>query len=159
LDTSSFDLAEVHVWLTSDLEFSGLSGQLPVLLELSPDALPAHAQKAPEVYYADRDGWLRTLEGLIDAWADWAAARGLPLITSEAWGPINYDDVDSITGTSEWDWVQDVCAEGVQMAIGKGWSGICTSNFAQPHFEGMWSDLAWHQEQTALISGRARRAS
>jgi hypothetical protein len=37
------------------------------------------------------------------------------------------------------------------MAIDKGWWGICTHNFAQPHFEGMWSDVAWHQEQTARI--------
>ena len=60
-------------------------------------------------------------------------------------------DPDSIEGTSEWDWVKDVCAEGVRMAIDKGWSGICTNNFAQPHFEGLWSDIAWHQEQNARI--------
>lgn len=159
LDTSSFDVAEVHVWLSSDIGFNGLSGQLPVLLEESPEALPAHAELAPEVYYADRDGWLRTLERLMDDWVEWAVERKLPLITSEAWGPINYDDVDSVEGTSEWDWVKDVCSEGVRMAIDKGWSGICTSNFAQPHFEGMWSDLAWHRQQAALISGRAPRAS
>jgi hypothetical protein len=119
--------------------------------EQSPDALPAHAEKAPEVYYSERDRWLSSLEQLVDEWADWAAARELPLATSEAWGPINYDDVDSIEGTSEWDWVKDVCAEGVRMAIDKGWWGICTHNFAQPHFEGMWSDVAWHSEQTARI--------
>jgi hypothetical protein len=151
LDTSSLDLAEVHVWLSSDLEFSAASGQLEVLLELGPDKLAAHAEKAPEVYYSERDRWLSTLEGLVDEWARWTAERRLPLVTSESWGPINYDDVDSIEGTSEWDWVKDVCAEGVRMAIDKGWSGICTNNFAQPHFEGLWSDIAWHQEQNARI--------
>ena len=151
LDTSALDIAEVHVWLSSDLEFSSASGQLAVVTEQSPDALPAHAEKAPEVYYSERDRWLSSLEQLVDEWADWAAARELPLATSEAWGPINYDDVDSIEGTTEWDWVKDVCAEGVRMAIDKGWWGICTHNFAQPHFEGMWSDVAWHREQTARI--------
>ncbi|MBW1831345.1 MAG: hypothetical protein JRG93_07330 [Deltaproteobacteria bacterium] len=151
LDTSTLDVAEVHVWLSSDIEFNGMSGQLELLLELDENALAAHAEKAPDVYFSERDRWLSTLEGLVDDWADWATERGLPLITSEAWGPINYDDVDSIAGTSEWDWVKDVCDEGVHMAVDKGWSGICTSNFAQPHFEGMWSDVAWHQEQTARI--------
>lgn len=155
LDTSALDLGEIHVWLSSDIEFLGASGQLGVLLEVDPEALPAHAEKAPEVYFADRDKWLSRLEGLIDDWATWAAERELPLITSEAWGPINYDDVESIPGTTEWDWVKDVCAEGVRMAIAKGWHGICTSNFAQPHFEGMWSDLAWHREQASRISGPA----
>ena len=151
LETSALDIAEVHVWLSSDLEFSGASGQLEVLLEQDPDALPAHAEKAPEVYYSERDRWLSSLEGLVDEWADWAAERRLPLTTSEAWGPINYDDVDSIEGTSEWDWVKDVCVEGIRMAIDKGWQGICTHNFAQPHFEGMWADVAWHREQTTRI--------
>ena len=75
LDTSALDIAEVHVWLSSDLEFSSASGQLAVVTEQSPDALPAHAEKAPEVYYSERDRWLSSLEQLVDEWADWAAAR------------------------------------------------------------------------------------
>jgi hypothetical protein len=37
------------------------------------------------------------------------------------------------------------------MAIDKGWQGIATRNFCEPHFEGMWRDLAWHREWTSRI--------
>ena len=50
------------------------------------------------MYYGDRERWLESLEAMIDAWAEWAVERELPLVTSESWGPINYDDTDSIDG-------------------------------------------------------------
>jgi len=165
LDTSAFDLAEPHIWLSTDLGFASSSGQLALLLaaeDPEPDlnVLQAHAQEAPEVYFGQREQWLGLLEGMLDSWADWAAERELPLVTSEAWGPINYDDTDSIDGvvdtvpgTSEWDWVKDIGAEGVRMAVERGWAGICTSNFAQPHFVGMWSDVTWHRDLNSQIKG------
>ncbi|MFC1889161.1 cellulase-like family protein [Thermodesulfobacteriota bacterium] len=150
IDTSNFDLAEVHIWLSDDPAFSLTSGQLFLLLEF-PGTLELHVNKAPCLYFNDRDRWLGALEANIQNWKDWADARGLPLITSESWGPINYDDLDPPPGDEEWDWVKDVCAEGVRMAADRGWEGICTSNFCQPHFEGMWADIAWHQNLTSLI--------
>ncbi len=55
---------------------------------------------------------------------------------------------------AEWEWVKDVCAEGTRMAAERGWAGICTSNFCQPHFRGMWNDTAWHRDLTSRIRGR-----
>ena len=76
---------------------------------------------------------------------------GLPVITTEAWGPINDDDVGALEDAAEWDWVKDICAEGVRMAVERGFAGICTGNFCQPHFEGMWADVAWHRARTDEI--------
>ena len=152
IDTSNFDLAEVHIWLSDDPVFSLTSGQLFLLLEL-PGTLRLHVNAAPGLYFGDRDRWLQALEANIQKWKDWADTRGLPLITSESWGPINYDDTDPPAGDEEWDWVKDVCVEGVHMAADRRWEGICSSNFCQPHFEGMWADIAWHQELTSRIRG------
>ena len=152
IDTSNFDLAEVHIWLSDDPVFSLTSGQLFLLLEF-PGTLERHVNTAPGVYFGDRDRWLESLESKIRQWKEWADARELPLITSESWGPINYDDVDPPGTYEEWDWVKDVCAEGVLMAMDRGWEGICTSNFCQPHFEGMWADIAWNREQASRIRG------
>ncbi len=150
LDTRSLDLAEIHIWLSNDLDFLLRSGQLFLLLGL-PGSLALHTSTAPGLYFGDREHWLTTLRGLMDGWSAWSRERGLPLLTTEAWGPINYDDVPSLEDASEWDWVKDVCREGVTAAIERGWAGICTSNFAQPHFEGPWSDVAWHRELTRRI--------
>lgn len=152
IDTAHFDLAEVHIWLSDDPAFSLISGQLSLLLEF-PGSLERHVNKAPGLYFNDRKRWLEVLESNIRGWKDWADARALPIITSESWGPINYSDVGPLADDSEWDWVKDVCEEGVRMAAEQGWEGICTSNFCQPHFEGMWADTAWHQELTSRIRG------
>ena len=53
----------------------------------------------------------------------------------------------------EWDWFKQVAEVGVRLALEKGWQGICTSNFCQPHFEGRWKDVAWHRRLTDLIRG------
>jgi len=150
LDTSSLDLAEPHIWISNDPAFSLCSGQLFLLLEI-PGSLEQHVATAPGLYFSDRENWVRILEGFMDSWAQWAGQRGLPLVTSEAWGPINYDEVQPLDDHAEWDWVKDICAEGVRMAAEKGWAGICTSNFCQPHFPGMWKDVQWHRTLTNLI--------
>jgi len=152
LDTSAFDVAEPHVWLSDDPDFILRSGQLATLLEV-PGALEAHARDGAALYFGDRDRWVARLAELARVWADWGRERNLPLITTESWGPINYDDLPPLDDAEEWRWVKDVAAEGVRIAVDEGWAGICTSNFCQPHFEGMWADIAWHREQTARIRG------
>jgi len=151
LDTAAWDLVEPHVWLSEGGAFQVLSNQLGALLCL-PGAIPVQARVAAPLYRARRKAWLCELGRRMDLWADWAQDQGnLPLVTSEGWGPINYDDVTP--GGHEWGWVKDVCGEAVGMAIDRGWLGTCTSNFAQPQFQGMWRDVAWHRELTDLIRG------
>ncbi len=152
LDTKQFDLAEIHIWLSDDPNFLVNSGQLNLLLEKS-GSLEHHVETAPKLYFAERQRWLDSLNASIKRWKRWADERGLPVITSESWGPVNYADVAPIGDTSEWEWVKDICAEGVRMAVDHGWSGICTSNFCQPHFESMWADASWHQRLTKEILG------
>ncbi|NQT71156.1 MAG: hypothetical protein HQ553_00130 [Chloroflexi bacterium] len=152
LDTSEFDLAELHIWLSDDPDFLASSGQLLVLMEV-PGSLASHIEKGPQVYYSERDRWLAALSAHIEEWKTWADDRGLPVITTEAWGSVNYDDVEPFDDHSEWNWIKDVCAEGVKMASESDFAGICTSNFCQPHFEGMWEDVEWHRELTTIIRG------
>lgn len=152
LDVSEFDLAEVHIWLSDDLNFQLQSGQTNLLLETE-GSLDAHVERAPGVYFDQREHWLEILRTNISGWVEWADAQRLPLVTSESWGPINYSDVAPLDDHEEWAWVKDVCAEGVRMASEYGFEGICTSNFCQPQFPGMWSDAEWHQRLTELIHG------
>lgn len=153
LDISAFDLLEPHVWLSSSVPFAISSGQVLALLE-APRGIPLHARRAPSVYWRQRERWIGALAEHMDFWAAWAREKKLPLYTTEAWGPVNYDDVSPEGSSGEWKWVKDICAEGVRLAVEKGWRGVCTSNFCQPHFEGMWADVGWHQEMTREIRGQ-----
>lgn len=154
LDVSAFGVAEPHIWLTDDAQWMMESGQV-LALTGAPDAVRIHAEKMRDLYAPNRDAYFRILEARLDFWAAWARAKNLPLFTTEAWGPVNYDDVTPNGDGGEWHWVKDICAEGVRLAVEKGWTGICTSNFCQPHFEGMWADVAWHKEMTQLIRAGA----
>jgi hypothetical protein len=71
-----------------------------------------------------------------------------PLITTEAWAIVDYKDWPLL----KWDWVKDLCHLGVQHAASSGqWLAIATSNFCGPQFDGMWRDVLWHREMTAII--------
>lgn len=152
LDVSAFDLLEAHVWLSDDPRFAVGSGQILALTEV-PCGVAVHAWRGGDFYWKRRDRWVSALKRRLDFWADWSRESRLPLYTTEAWGPVNYDDVSPGGSSGEWNWVKDICAEGVAMAVESGWRGICTSNFCQPHFGGMWADVGWHREMTRLIRG------
>jgi len=149
LDPSPLDVAEPHVWISDDVRFCFRSGQLLALLE-TPGGIAMHQRLGPRVWGLWRDSWVKKLSARMDDWADWAHVNDLPLYTSEGWGPINYGDAPDSDGW-EWEWVKDTSEVGVDLAIDKGWTGICTNNFCQPHFPGMWRDIAWHQAQTTKI--------
>lgn len=153
IDVSAFDVAEVHIWVSDYMKWMFRTGQ--VLMHIGfpkyPRNLRIHAKRMASLYPKHREEYIRMLEARIDFWAEWGEKNNLPLFTTEAWGPINYDDVAPGGTGGEWDWVKDIAEHAVRMASERGWKGICTSNFCQPHFEGMWADVEWHKRMTDLI--------
>ena len=155
IDVSTFDLAEVHIWVSDYMKWMFRTGQ--VLLHIGfpyPRSLRIHAKRMANLYPKYRDKYASMLEARIDFWAEWGKKSNIALFTTEAWGPINYDEVTPGGTGGEWDWVKDIAEHGVRMASERGWQGICTSNFCQPHFEGMWADVGWHKQMTDLILRR-----
>ncbi|WP_433892648.1 cellulase-like family protein [Streptomyces sp. CA-111067] len=150
LSTTSFDFAEPHLWLSSGCpDFIARTAYVD---DYSPDVrnLTGHQHLVHARYAAERTAYLAELGGLLDAWRDWAAGRGLPLWTTEGWASIGWSP-DLVPGWDGWEYVKDVGAAAVAMALERGWQGVCTSNFSQPHHTGMWADAAWHREQTGRI--------
>ena len=153
IDVGAFDVAEVHIWVSDYMKWMVVSGQFLTHIEFPkyPKNVKIHARRMAKLYPKHREEYISMLEGRIDFWAEWGGDNNLPLFTTEAWGPINYDDVTPGGTGGEWDWVKDIAEQGVRMASERGWKGICTSNFCQPHFEGMWADVGWHKRMTELI--------
>lgn len=151
LDVSSFDIAEPHIWLASDVEEFMTSTEILAALSERPGALERHIELVDELYWTRRDHWIAQLASKMDAWASWAQEHSLPLYTSEGWASVNYADLSLPSGRSSWDYVKDAGRAAVELAVEKGWTGICTSNFSQPHFPGIWADVDWHRELTGLI--------
>ncbi len=150
-DTSAFDLTEPHIWATDDLRWTIKSKHLSTFIGRYPNGVVKHAQASMKLYPNNKDRIYGILDRRTDLWADWAKQRNLPLITSEGWTSVMYEDISQHGHLGEWDWFKEVAEMGVSLAIDKGWQGICTSNFCQPHFEGMWHDVDWHRRMTDLI--------
>ena len=153
IDVSKFDLAEVHIWVSDYMKWVFRTGQILMLVGFPkyPVNLRIHAKRMANLYPKHREEYIRMLEARIAFWAQWGKKNGIPLFTTEAWGPINYSDIAPAGTGAEWDWVKDIAEHGVRMASERGWQGICTSNFCQPHFVGMWTDVGWHKRITDLI--------
>ncbi len=151
-DLSSFDFLEPHIWLNQNQRFQFNSGLLLMLLEI-PNAIETAYPQSEALYYGARQNWLYWMDEVINSWAHLANQWQVPLYTSEAWGPINYQDLpdNNIINDEEWQWVFDVCEASLAMAKAHGWTGICSANFCQPHHPGFYQNIPWHQNLTTLI--------
>ena len=150
VDFSSFGILEPHLWLNMNPSFVLGSGLLLPLLTI-PHTTNLVRGLAGADYRAFRSHWLKWMDSTLAGWQKLADKWGLPLYTTEAWGPINYEDVPRSKDAGEWKWVKDVCSRCVELAVAHGWKGIATSNFCGPQFHGMWDDVAWHKNATRII--------
>jgi len=147
-DLAFLDYAEPHLWMAqaNDGEFYKQVGyKYDRFSNDSYVALEAHGEP---LYRSDPGRWQQALRQHILTRAAALQPHGLPLMTTECWGVVDFKD----SLRMHWDWVQELCRIGVETAAGTGqWLAIASSNFTGPQFHGMWRDVAWHREITALI--------
>jgi hypothetical protein len=72
--------------------------------------------------------------------ANWAARRGAPLTTSEAWASWFYFDDPQL----DWGWLLDWAKWSVEDAIAFKFWGWTPHNYVQPQFAN-WKDAKWHR--------------
>lgn len=149
-DTSQFDLAELHLWLTDIDEFDATTRHSAAALHRRA-AVTEHARLANELYFGSQR-WNEVLAAHVDAAAAWAADRQLPLWTIEGWASVYFHDSPG----DVWRYIRECGATAVELALERGWEGICTSNFTGPQLTRLWADAGWHRELTAAIPGRSR---
>ncbi len=150
-DVSELDLVEPHIWTTDDMAWSSEINYFNALGGDFPDEHLKMYRTAEKLFELDPKRVEDILEGRMTIWADWAKQHNKPLITTEGWTTVVYEDFSHNGFLGEWNWFKEVAEIAVDKAIAKGWQGICTSNFAEPHFEGMWYDVEWHKKLTSRI--------
>ena len=75
--------------------------------------------------------------------ATWAAERGAPLTTTEAWSTWYYFDSPDL----DWGWLLEWAEWSVEDALDAGMWGWTPHNYLQPHFAN-WRDVDWHRRLT-----------
>lgn len=150
VDLSYFDLIEPHVWMHQCGDFGERVGYN--YERFSNAGYEAVVDKAEVIYRSNPGHWQAQLVEGIETVARWSKSTGLPLVTTECWGIVDYKDHPLLS----WDWVKELCALGTVTASQTGrWAAIGTSNFCAPQFVGMWRDAAWHQHLTQVIRSGA----
>jgi hypothetical protein len=140
------DFLEPHIWMVTSGDFYQRINYNFERFDLAGyDRLALHGEA---LYRADPVHWQKALTGAIALNAEWSRATGLPLVTTECWGVVDFKDWPLL----DWGWVKELCALGTETAAATGrWAAIATSNFCGPQFRGMWRDVAWHRRLTDLI--------
>ncbi|MCU1527691.1 MAG: Sugar-binding cellulase-like [Frondihabitans sp.] len=151
LDVTALDLVETHVWLSENVREYGKLTNFAFDDYGFPGVYQKQIDAIEEIYWPDRASWHAALEEQMARWATFAREASKPLWTTEAWSHVLMDDFTSASGRPSWDYVKSVADFAVPAAVRLGWEGVCTSNFSQPHFPGLWSDVDWHRRLTDII--------
>ena len=147
-DLSFFDLLEHHTWMAqlNGGEYDKAVGY--TYDRFGPDGYKNLVLNHERVYNKRKDYWRKQLTDEIQLVAQSAKAAGLPLITTECWGIVDFKDWPLL----KWDIIKELSVLGVKTAASTGqWLAIATSNFAGPQFVGMWRDVEWHQKLNSII--------
>ncbi len=147
-DAKIMDAIEYHIWMVNGnkSEFTKTVGYKG---ERFSDEGYHNVQLNAASLYASRPAyWQKLLTDQIAQAAAASRAAGLPMMTTECWGIVDYKDWPLLP----WDWVKELCEIGTLAAARTGrWLAVATSNFCGPQFEGMWRDVAWHRRLTTAI--------
>ena len=153
LATDAYDLAELHLWLTSTPRFTKQTDFMNGIASRA--ELARHQHEVEACYWEQRPTWQAELDALMDRWKSWADTRGLPVWTTECWASVFWDP-DLSESADPWAYIKDVAEHAVPRAVAAGWAGVATSNFSQPHHAGLWADIEWHRRLTETIrAGRS----
>ena len=147
-DLSFFDLLEHHTWMAqiNGGEYDKAVGY--TYDRFAPDGYKNLVLNYERVYNERKEYWQKQLIDEIQLVAKSAKTAGLPLITTECWGIVDFKDWPLL----KWDIIKELGELGVKTAASTGqWLAIATSNFAGPQFAGMWRDVEYHRKLTSII--------
>lgn len=153
LDVGEFDLLEPHIWAVQDGALAEKTAFWKGMAGTYPYDVVEHMRAWITQYEENRELVRDSLDTSTTTWSTFASEHRLPLVVSECWATVIFEDLFHGGALGEWESIKDGAELGVRLAIDKGWQGIATSNFCEPHFEGMWHDLEWHRKMTSLIRG------
>jgi len=152
MDLSNFDALDVHHWFTQNVDFSKSVDYFDAIHTAT------HSDAGYEPCMKKiRQEWPARKEDLVD-WmrtklqhvAEVGTKLDIPYGNTEGWGPILWRDHPLL----DWSFVKEAGLIGAQLGAELGYSFNCSSNFTHPQFQGLWDDIAWHREVTAIIQGK-----
>jgi hypothetical protein len=137
---------DYHIWFHHNHDFMPLVGDAGSF-NLDRD-LRADFNKMLNYFTQNKTQLISWMDDRISAIAQKARDNGHVCGNTEGWGPIFWFDHPDLS----WDWVKESAEICIDLAKKhEEYKFICTSNFTQPQFSGIWDDIKWHKKMTQLI--------
>jgi hypothetical protein len=146
IDLTKHAALDYHIWFHHNPDFAnlvGTAGSFNLDRDLRGDF------NAMLSYFNENKAKLTNwMDGRISAIAQKARENASVCGNTEGWGPIFWFDHPDLS----WDWVKESAEICIDLAKKHDeYKFLCTSNFTQPQFTGMWDDIKWHKKITQRI--------
>jgi hypothetical protein len=143
LKVQGLDVLELHVWIRNQLD--DFTGFKKLQKDRNPDRDYKKYMTGIHEAMKHRHELTEHMKSQMALARDWAAELGVPLTTTEAWGPWWHMDHPDL----EWQWLADWCETCTALAPEYGFRGVTPWNFSHPYWEN-WKNIEWYRR----INGR-----
>jgi len=144
LHLSCLDVLELHFWMHSPAFDRRLGFQAQRKDRTNQDG-HAYQKRIDATLLSSGAALEKQMRNQLAYGRAWADELGIPLTTTEAWGPWWHMDGPGF----RWEWLKEWCAYGHgTLAREYGLWSSTPWNFAHPYWEN-WSDIAWYQQTNA----------
>ena len=141
LNLKSFDVLELHFWMTQSERFQTRSGFGGMKKDRGDHDYKDYMDRINKTMQSVRPMLMKDMHNRLKWAKDWSEEIAAPLVTTEAWGPWWHMDHEDLS----WDWLYDWCEEGMRLSTEYGLWGTTPWNFSHPYWEN-WENVEWYQK-------------
>ncbi len=141
MNIKSFDVLELHFWLTQSERFGSRSGFGGMKKDRGEHDYKDYMDRLEKTMQSSRPMLMKDMHNRL-AWAKvWSEEIGAPLTTTEAWGPWWHMDHKDLS----WEWLYDWCEDGMKLSSDYELWGTTPWNYSHPYWEN-WKNIEWYQK-------------
>ena len=141
MDLKTFDVLELHFWMTQSERFSTRSGFSSMKKDRGDHDYKDYMSRIEKSMESVRPMLMKDMYNRLAWTKQWSEEIAAPLVTTEAWGPWWHMDHKDLN----WQWLYDWCEEGMQLSSDYQLWGTTPWNYSHPYWEN-WKNVEWYQK-------------
>lgn len=141
LNLETFDVLELHFWMSASQRFSNRSQFGPLVKDRGEHDYSDYMDRINQTMKSVRPMLLKDMHNRLAFAKEWSDEIAAPLVTTEAWGPWWHMDHKDLN----WEFLYDWCSEGMRLASEYGLWGATPWNYSHPYWEN-WKNVEWYKQ-------------
>jgi hypothetical protein len=141
LNLESFDVLELHFWMSASARFADRSQFGPMIKDRGKHDYSDYMNRINQTMKSIRPMLLKDMYNRLTFAREWSDEIAAPLVTTEAWGPWWHMDHKDLN----WEFLYEWCAGGMRLASEYGLWGATPWNYSHPYWEN-WKNIEWYKK-------------